>query len=325
MKQQQTRCTALWRWALALAALTVATHAAPRVEDLSWGPIRVRLTLDPAGVQLDRDTLLTLEITAPSEIDISLPELHDRLEGFTLAGLFDEEPVVADGATTRRLRARLTPQLTDRYRVAPLPIVYTDTGRSPPESGWFPTRAVTIDREPLAPPRPVDRVGIVLEPDWIYPSFRTVALSLILFLVVLAGAAALFRFARRLQVRRRLAGLSPRERALAELDQLLASGLPASNRTKDFYVALTGIVRRYIERRHGIRAAEQTTEEFLAAAAGDTRFARPVLASLRQFLEAADLVKFAAVRPGAATIERAVETARRYIESDTRGPEDGHA
>ena len=47
--------------------------------------------------------------------------------------------------------------------------------------------------------------------------------------------------------------LSPEEMAHMELDKLVASGL-AEPDVKQFYVELTTIVRRYIERTTGIRA-----------------------------------------------------------------------
>ncbi|MCA1810259.1 MAG: hypothetical protein LC725_12570, partial [Lentisphaerae bacterium] len=108
----------------------------------------------------------------------------------------------------------------------------------------------------------------------------------------------------------------PRARALYELQRLMSAGLPGSGKVKDFFVELTMIVRRYIERAHAIRAPEQTTEEFLAGVAGDTRFREEVLEKLREFLKAADLVKFAAWHPEDAAIERAVSTARDYIETE---------
>jgi hypothetical protein len=76
------------------------------------------------------------------------------------------------------------------------------------------------------------------------------------------------------------------------------------------------VVRRYIERTHGIRAPEQTTEEFLAAATRHPRFTPPVLASLRTFLESSDLVKFAGQQATPQLAAGAVDTARGYIVTD---------
>jgi len=79
---------------------------------------------------------------------------------------------------------------------------------------------------------------------------------------------------------------------------------------------LTMIVRRYIERQYAVRAPEQTTDEFLAAAVEHPRFTPRVVTHLREFLRAADLVKFADYHPDAGVIDQATATARKYIETD---------
>ena len=108
--------------------------------------------------------------------------------------------------------------------------------------------------------------------------------------------------------------MSPIERAWAELQRLLSRNLPGKGLYKDFYVELTMVVRRYIERTHGIHAPEQTTQEFLLAAAKHPLFKREVLAQLQTFLESADLVKFAGQEATLAMAEDATQKAKRYIE-----------
>jgi DNA-binding MurR/RpiR family transcriptional regulator len=111
--------------------------------------------------------------------------------------------------------------------------------------------------------------------------------------------------------------MTPSERAFPELSDLIGRGLPEKGLFKDFYIELTHVVRRYIERSHGIRAPEQTTEEFLAAAKSHPRFTPEVIAKLADFLRSADLVKFAGVGSSASVADEAVRTARAYIEHDT--------
>jgi len=118
----------------------------------------------------------------------------------------------------------------------------------------------------------------------------------------------------------KLRRMSPRERALYELAELLARDLLGREQIKDFYFELTMIVRAYIERAHTIRAPEQTTEEFLLAVSRDSRFSPAVVGQLRTFLQAADMVKYAAFRPDQPTVNQALSTARNYIETDAETP-----
>ena len=62
---------------------------------------------------------------------------------------------------------------------------------------------------------------------------------------------------------------------------------------------------------------ELTTEEFLKAVSSDNRFNIDTVKKLRDFLESADLVKFAAYNPESNAIDNSIRTARLYIETDT--------
>ena len=107
--------------------------------------------------------------------------------------------------------------------------------------------------------------------------------------------------------------MSPIERAWVELDRLLKKGLPGRGRYKDFYVELTMVVRRYVQRKYGIKAPHLTTEEFLA----EFRDAgRGRCDDLAKFLESADLVKFAGVEATPDMADGATESARTYLRSD---------
>lgn len=65
-----------------------------------------------------------------------------------------------------------------------------------------------------------------------------------------------------------------------------------------FYVAVSDVLRRYLERRFGLHAPERTTEEFLPELERSGFLAGEQRRHLARFLEQCDLVKFAGVRPG---------------------------
>ena len=105
----------------------------------------------------------------------------------------------------------------------------------------------------------------------------------------------------------------PHERALRELDELAARQLPQKGLVLDFYVLLSDTVRRYVEGRFGIRAPEQTTKEFLQAARHHPAIREDQQRMLAAFLRAADMVKFAAQRPGPAECDRGLDAARGFV------------
>ena len=103
---------------------------------------------------------------------------------------------------------------------------------------------------------------------------------------------------------------SPEEIAQEALDSLLAENLPARGLIKEFYLRLTGIVRQYVEDTTGIRAPEQTTEEFLRDMRSRQAFPPERSVRLAEFLEAADLIKYAGQQPQEGQIEEAISRAQ---------------
>jgi hypothetical protein len=106
--------------------------------------------------------------------------------------------------------------------------------------------------------------------------------------------------------------LTPYELAYLELEKLLAQHLEEVD-IKLFYVELTAIVRRYIERSTGVHAPEQTTEEFLREIGKHPQFSVDERERLQRFLEAADLVKFAGHQPQKSVVEQIFERAKAFI------------
>jgi len=296
--------------------LGAAADDDPRVEIFSRGPVEVALTLDPSRVRLEKDVLLTVRITAPSSVDVEIPRLDERFQGFLLAESFSPEPVEFEGAITKQMVARLTPLLHEEYRIAPIVVEYSDgtTGRA--KAQWFSTKPIVMDYVAVSSDRTGNDIQDELEPVWIHPPMRTVGVYALLVAALVCLAFLGWILLKRVHRRIRLMRMSPRERAIEELTDLLKRDLLAKNLVKTFYVELTMVVRRYIERQHAVRAPEQTTEEFLLAVTNDGRFTQKTVMKLRSFLESADLVKFAAYHPQSDAIDTSIDTARAYIETD---------
>jgi hypothetical protein len=107
------------------------------------------------------------------------------------------------------------------------------------------------------------------------------------------------------------------EIALKRLRELERSDLIGRRKVEPFFVAVTEIVRDYIEGAFGLRAPEQTTEEFLAGLATASEVARH-REVLQPFLTAADEVKFARFDADETAMRRAFETAERFVRQTSR-------
>lgn len=300
-----------------MAATNSVAQARARTEKFRQGDVELTLTIDPEIISLDRDLQLTIRASAPSALDVELPSLDKRLTGFAISRSFDREPVRANGLVVKERCVLLTPLIADEYRIAPLVVRYSNALAQPPEKAWFPTQPIHLSIVPLLAEKPARAMEDIIPPVWIPPSWKTVAAWVLIATGLLLAVIIIIFIVRRIRHAIRLHRLSPRERALRELEALMSRNLIGQDRVKDFYVELTMIVRRYIERAHGIRAPEQTTEEFMAAVTQDPRFTTEIVRRLSAFLESADLVKYAAFRPPAPVVESAVRTSREYIDSDS--------
>ena len=108
------------------------------------------------------------------------------------------------------------------------------------------------------------------------------------------------------------------EEALAELEKARALLVPENSRP--YGIAVSGIVRRYLERRFGIVAPRRSTEEFLIEAAASAKLEpahRPLLA---EFLGCCDFLKFARARAELAELEAQHQAALRFVTETRVGP-----
>jgi len=296
-------------------ATATQTAPAPRTVETSRSGVGVTFILDPPVVRLDRDILFTIRVTSPTNLAVKLPQVETRVTGFTVSGNYDSHPAVKSGKTVRERYVRLTPQIASEYRIAPMAITWKDPATG--QEQWFPTQPVVLTSEALVKGDPGTSIADPRGPVWIYPGVKGFLGYTLGILGVMALAYGAWRLLSKVRRAVKLHRMSPRERALFELAELMARDLVGHDRVKDFYFELTMIVRLYIERAHSIRAPEQTTEEFLVIVSRDTRFKPDVARRLREFLQAADLVKYAGVRPESASVDGAVSTARNYIETDS--------
>ena len=106
----------------------------------------------------------------------------------------------------------------------------------------------------------------------------------------------------------------PWETALRELSALKSWAPLKEGRVEEYYVALSGIVRHYLEGRFGLRAPEMTTDEFFELMSRDGTLVREHKELVNEFLAHCDLVKFARYGPSSEEIDGAYGAAVRLVQ-----------
>lgn len=154
----------------------------------------------------------------------------------------------------------------------------------------------------IVPPLPYPRSYKV----WVYSG------SVLIIIALLAGGFIFYR--RRLNGSDAIgARLKAHEIAYNELKVLIDENLIDKGEIKQFYLRLSSIVRRYIENRFGLKAPEQTTEEFLTGLERDSEFPAEYKPLLKDFLRHCDLVKFARFEPGTEDIQKSFDSCKAFI------------
>lgn len=277
--------------------MTAFVLLAAALVEFSKGGVEFKAESETAAIDPARSVFLRLELKTPKGVEAAMPDLRERTVGFSLAEDFAEPVTTApDGGTVQAVNWRLVPEpCAAVYKIKPFAVAGNVAGPIYFENP-APREAVTGEME-VDPKKDLPPLSWKLA-GWIAAALAAIAL-------VVASVWLLIRFlARKIKEHR----MSPIERAWVELDRLLSKGLPGRGRYKDFYVELTMVVRRYIQRKYGIKAPHMTTEEFL-------REAKPS-DELRRFLESADMVKFAGVEATPEMADEATDSARTYLRQD---------
>jgi hypothetical protein len=137
-----------------------------------------------------------------------------------------------------------------------------------------------------------------------------------LILIALIVVVLIIAFAVRLAKRTIMAPPPPAkpwvvaEKAMCRLAEQIEQGLEAET----FFVALTDIIRVYVEKAYKMPASEQTTPEFLQTInRQDSRLSTDHRLLLVDFLTAADMVKFARADANQEQITDALKHARQFV------------
>lgn len=267
-----------------------------------------------AGVPI----FLELELEAsPVATPYPPKDIKPFLDGFELESSFSEE--VGTNGLTRCYRYKLIPIASaeaalEERTISPLAISVLDSSFSPPRESFIFTKAFTFTREKLT-----ENPEVVIEAEPVHIAYNHwITVRYIGYaILVVAALFLIYLLLKYAHYKHKLKMMTPRERALHELDLLISKKLIDKGCVKDFYVELTHVVRRYIERKYGIKAPERTTEEFIAEAIALASFPKQYIPLLKEFLASADMIKFAKREATKENADSATVAAKNYIEEDS--------
>ena len=289
--------------------------------EVERGPVRVTLELAPHPARLSDEPTLTLTVEYQRGVQVRKPPFGEALGDFQVRDFREPLPEIQGDREILRQVYKLEPTRAGQLKIDPIAIAFTDArANGDGREHTLETEALAVEVTSLVGDQvpQLDQLRGLTGPLELPAPSRGDGWWLVGLTAAagLAGAAGLAVWRRRRQAAA-VPALSPQELAYLELQQLLDQDLSRRD-VKQFYVELTGIVRRYIERTTGIHAPEQTTEEFLREINAGRVFPPQERGRLAAFLESADLVKFAAFEPAAGDVAETFERAKAFLGLDAQ-------
>ena len=290
--------------------------AAGIVREYERGPLEVRLSVDRDEITIAERVFLTVAAGISEEYALTMPLLPAEETEFGIVDYSDTRPALTgEGIVAYERRFELEPFLSGEYSIPELTFRFKQRNGSDEEHELV-TEAITItvgsllpeDYEELvlrdvSPPVSVSRDPKLF--GWIGVGGALILLSVTLVLLWMR---------KRARRRNREITAPAHEVAFAALEAIIAEDLIGRGLINLFYQKISGVLRHYIEDRFGVRAPEQTTEEFLQAVGGDGAFSGERRRILDRFMTHCDLVKFATHAPTVPEIQATFDTCRSFIE-----------
>ena len=299
------------------------------------GPVRITLNVLPAELPFSQRATLTVEAVAEKNVTVELADYQKSVvEGehsfeFRLRRLSQSAAMpTPDGHLKWTQQYEIEFFLPGEYELPPAKLTYSQLGPAEKDA-VDPAGTAEGSRHELATeaikviakateaaqigPEELRKIEILPPVELVDPWSKWWLVTIPAALGI--AALALLAMRRRLrEVELAVEVIPAHEWARRQIAALIADELIAKGLVQEFYYRISAIVRGYIERRYGVSAPEMTTEEFLAATAGDFRFAAGPATDLQAFLTACDLVKYARYRPAAGEWNDLLRTAAQFVE-----------
>lgn len=264
---------------------------------------------DKATITIGEKVRYTVTIEAPKDTEIEFPVIDSTLTstGFAIRDFGEEKPVVI---SKDRIRIRhwylLDTYITGSYNIPSVTINYTlpdgTVGTASTKDVFLEVKSIIKEGEKVRDIRDIKG------PVDIRYSYKKIIIWGLIFVALIAILAIAIRF--RCTIKPPAPPIPPHVIALRELERIKGLNLDV----KEYYIGVSGIVRRYIENRFILHAPERTTEEFLTELTGTDTLNQPHKGLLRDFLKHCDLVKFAKYGPTKEEIDGVYNTAVRFVE-----------
>ncbi len=258
----------------------------------------------------------TITVKSDKNIKPVFPEKGLKVAPFELLE-YSKAESEEEGMIIRNYIYKISIYETGDFELAPVIFKYVINGK---EESRNTEKAIKIKVKSVLPEdandiRPIKAPQVFKTPVP-YRFLYTAGLIMLILLVLIVISYFLYRkyVVKKSHKEESLPLLPPEEEAHKSIDELIKLNLLHEGKIKDFYIALSDIVRRYVERRFTIMTFEKTTDEIIyQMRQKDITCVNNLKALLSDF----DLVKFAKLIPSNAECNGHVLKSRNFIDETT--------
>jgi len=275
------------------------------------------------AVKVDRPEITAgdvIEYTLTVKADKSVkPVFHEK--GLKVAPFelldFSKTESEEEGMIIRNYIYKISIYETGDFELSPVTFKYVINGKEESKST---EKAIKIKVKSVLPADANDIKPIKAPQEFKTPvPYRFLYRAALILLIVLLLTVLSYLFYRKYFLKKShkeniLPLPAPEEEAHKSIDDLVKSDLLQEGKIKDFYITLSDIVRRYVERRFTIMTFEKTTDEIIHQMRQKDI---SCVNNLKDLLTDFDLVKFAKLIPSNAECNGHVLKSRNFIDETT--------
>lgn len=278
--------------------------------------INAKAQIDSARIFLGDPIKYQLEINYDKSTKVILPSFPDTFLGFVVLDRSKIDSAFKNNIITRKQTITLTTFDSGNKVIPSLKINYQLAGQKNYNFLTTDSFMIVVNYVQVDTTLAIKPIKTILKAPL---SIGEVLPYLILYIILVLIVLGTIYFYHRLKSNKPLFSrikpiIPPHIIALEKLKKLEDDKLWQKGEIKNFHIALTDIVREYMESRYKMLATESTTTEIidqLTAYITD----KTLIEKLREFLELSDLVKFAKLTPLPNENEHCLKVSYEFIET----------
>ena len=267
------------------------------IANLSAQSISVLASVDSSDYLVGDFITYTLEVRAEKNIQIITPFIRDSLKQVEIIKELEPQSKEENNIKSTTFGFILSYYDSASLTIPPIAIRYKSPGDT--EEKIVLSNPVTFNVHTVAVQQQAE-IKDVKEPIKIPLDWKFILLIALIVLVILALAIFFYlRYKKKKTeqpVKKKIIRIPAHVRALSALNNLESEQLWQKGKVKEYHSNITGIIRGYFEERFNLPALELTTAEQMQQL-HKVSAAENILEETNQFLNNADLVKFAKFNP----------------------------